>query len=138
MIASDKNAWMTEAACRGLPASMFYVEEGANGGEAKKVCAACPVNIHCAMYAHANREVHGIWDGTSRTSRRAKRAGVARRARTKPCPRCKPNSGAGYMAHRRAGEDPKQCDQCMAAYRASQTAYRAAQGQKVDDEMADA
>ncbi len=61
--------WMRRAACRGLPASLFYPPPGAPTTSALEVCACCPVRADCACHAQVNAEEHGIWGGRTETER---------------------------------------------------------------------
>jgi WhiB family redox-sensing transcriptional regulator len=74
--------WHAAAACRGLPASLFYpppIEVNDDDARlARDVCAACPVRIDCADYA-SDHEKDGIWGGVMRTRPPARR----RRASTR-------------------------------------------------------
>ena len=68
--------WQLEAACRALPAEMFFHPEGERGSaraqrehRAKAVCAGCPVRRACASHALAVREPYGIWGGLGEQER---------------------------------------------------------------------
>ena len=61
--------WMHRAACRGLPASLFYPPPGAPTETALEVCARCPVCGECARHAQLNAEEYGIWGGRTETER---------------------------------------------------------------------
>ena len=54
-----------DAACAGLPASMFFIARGESPTAAKKVCASCAVRQQCLDYALDNREAFGVWGGTT-------------------------------------------------------------------------
>jgi WhiB family redox-sensing transcriptional regulator len=58
-------SWMERAACRGMDASIFYVEVGRSAAEARAVCARCPVVDRCAVHAVSSREQFGVWGGLS-------------------------------------------------------------------------
>ena len=72
--------WTDDAACKGLDADMFYIEQGDAVGarRAKAVCATCPVIDDCLEYAlHPRPSVDGqpiyemgIWAGTNNLDRR--------------------------------------------------------------------
>lgn len=69
-------AWRLEAACGGLPSSVFFSPEGERGAArrrreraAKQVCAGCRVRQRCAEYALAHRERYGVWGGLSENER---------------------------------------------------------------------
>ena len=68
--------WQLSAACRELPAEMFFHPEGERGSarhnrerRAKAICAACPVRQSCASHALAVREPYGIWGGLGEQER---------------------------------------------------------------------
>lgn len=67
--------WVTRGACRGMDPAIFYPTDDAGHGEAKAVCARCPVRQPCLDLAMARGEQHGIWGGLSA----AERAGSGRR-----------------------------------------------------------
>lgn len=65
-------AWQLNAACRGLPASIFYPSDGERGSRrlrrelyAKRICAECPVIADCLRHAINWPETHGIWGATT-------------------------------------------------------------------------
>jgi WhiB family transcriptional regulator, redox-sensing transcriptional regulator len=69
-------AWRLEAACGGLPSSVFYSPDGERGAArrrreraAKAICAGCRVREQCAAYALAYRERYGVWGGLSEHER---------------------------------------------------------------------
>jgi WhiB family redox-sensing transcriptional regulator len=71
-------AWRLDAACGGLPSSMFFSPEGERGAArrrrertAKAVCGTCVVREHCAAYALAYKERYGVWGGLSEHEREA-------------------------------------------------------------------
>ncbi len=68
--------WRLEAACGGLPSSMFFSPDGERGAArrrreraAKAICAGCSVREQCAEYALAHRERYGVWGGLSEHER---------------------------------------------------------------------
>jgi WhiB family transcriptional regulator, redox-sensing transcriptional regulator len=70
--------WQWRAACRGEDASLFFApnhpeakeEKAIREGQAKAICARCPVRIDCLEYAIRIREPHGIWGGLNELERR--------------------------------------------------------------------
>ena len=63
--------WMLRASCRGLNPRLFYPEEHELvDPEARRVCAACPVQRECLTHAMESGEKHGVWGGTSVNERR--------------------------------------------------------------------
>jgi WhiB family redox-sensing transcriptional regulator len=68
--------WRLDAACGGMPSSVFYSPEGERGmarrrreRAAKVICAGCRVREQCASYALAFRERYGVWGGLSEHER---------------------------------------------------------------------
>ncbi len=71
-------SWQEDAACQGLPTTVFYLPDGARGPtallheeEAKAVCRRCPVVEQCRHYASQTHEHYGVWGGLSPTERTA-------------------------------------------------------------------
>lgn len=67
----------SDAACRQLPADWFHPDRGESTGEARAVCAACPVRPDCLEWAITNGEHFGVWGGTSERERRRIRRRLA-------------------------------------------------------------
>ncbi len=65
-------AWMVDAACRGMPSSIFFIEPGGTPDAARAVCSGCPTRQPCLAYAVA-QEIPGIWAGTTPRQRAAMR-----------------------------------------------------------------
>ena len=63
--------WQDKAACKGLDPELFFPPRGVNATEAKAVCASCPVQTDCALYALEHNEREGIWGGLAREERLA-------------------------------------------------------------------
>lgn len=70
----SSDAWMDDAACKGLNPNLFFPERGASAAEAKRVCASCPVAADCLAFAYRERIGHGVWGGLPEQSRRRNRA----------------------------------------------------------------
>jgi WhiB family redox-sensing transcriptional regulator len=66
-------AWMASGACRGSGTAAYFPDRGIPAARAKAVCATCEVRSECLAYALADRELQGVWGGTSETERRALR-----------------------------------------------------------------
>jgi hypothetical protein len=68
-----REGWWERAACRGIDVEVFFpLPNDIEGVErALRVCERCPVRAGCLHYAITNREVHGIWGGTTETQRAA-------------------------------------------------------------------
>jgi WhiB family redox-sensing transcriptional regulator len=62
--------WRQRGACRGLEPDIFYPPDDEDAGEAKAVCAQCPVKDRCLEFALETREAEGIWGGTTGRERR--------------------------------------------------------------------
>jgi len=76
--------WYDRAACKGLPASIFYPDEEVNAEEGVAICEGCPVKTQCLAHAYQYREKDGTWGGLSqwerkRIRRRASALSVKRR-----------------------------------------------------------
>jgi WhiB family transcriptional regulator, redox-sensing transcriptional regulator len=70
--------WRTRAACRDEDPELFFpVGTGwlaqRQTGQAKAVCARCPVRAECLNWAMATRQSVGVWGGLSEDDRRASR-----------------------------------------------------------------
>ncbi|HVL28940.1 MAG TPA: WhiB family transcriptional regulator [Acidimicrobiales bacterium] len=63
-------AWRDQAACRGLDTDVFFPLTDEEAGEAKAVCATCPVRELCLEYALVTRQDDGVWGGLTETERR--------------------------------------------------------------------
>jgi WhiB family redox-sensing transcriptional regulator len=76
-LATSLTSWIDRAACRSMPATMFYppLNESHTARDervriAKLVCANCPVCEDCRDYALRAGERLGVWGGTTETERR--------------------------------------------------------------------
>lgn len=72
--------WVDRAACRGASVELFYSTEEDDVRRALSICAECPVRLPCRARAMAEREVFGVWGGTTEAERRR----IFRRQRRKP------------------------------------------------------
>ena len=63
-------SWRQRAACRGLSTDIFYPVSDEDAGEAKSICAICPVQEACLEWALDTREREGIWGGATERQRR--------------------------------------------------------------------
>jgi WhiB family redox-sensing transcriptional regulator len=78
---STMRTWRDEAACKGMPADLFF-PEGKQGqtininvlSRAKVICNSCPVQPECLE--HGMSEPIGIWGGKTRRERNLLRKGV--------------------------------------------------------------
>jgi hypothetical protein len=55
--------WQDRAACRDVDPALFFPETGANGTEAKQICAGCAVRKPCLTFALDSRQEWGVWAG---------------------------------------------------------------------------
>lgn len=63
--------WISEAACRILPKTLFFSpEQSASSQTAKFVCRGCPVKLDCLNYALQSPWMSGIFGGTDEKERR--------------------------------------------------------------------
>lgn len=74
IMASRKDSWRHEAACREEAVALFFPERGETDKTkaAASICEACPVAIECRSYALSlpARDRSGIWGGKSVDRRR--------------------------------------------------------------------
>jgi WhiB family redox-sensing transcriptional regulator len=63
-------SWRQKGACRGLDPAIFYPTSEEDAGEAKTICAICPVRELCLEFALVNREHDGVWGGATERERR--------------------------------------------------------------------
>ena len=100
VVRTRQEPWRQDAACRGLPVSWFYPEQGKSPDpRAKRTCEQCPVRDAC--WADGRLESYGYWSGQPARYR----------------PRQKPiNHGTrgGYQSHIRRGEEA--CSDCKRAH----------------------
>lgn len=71
----DDMPWRKNAACLNVDPALFFPGRGESCKEAKAVCAECRVRQECLDYALDDRELWGIWGGTSEKERRLLRRG---------------------------------------------------------------
>lgn len=76
-------AWRDDAACGGVESRLFFPggEDESLVGEAKAVCAVCPVVDDCLQYALATNQSEGVWGGMSGAERRRLRRRLRDRQR---------------------------------------------------------
>jgi WhiB family transcriptional regulator, redox-sensing transcriptional regulator len=68
--------WRRQAACNDVDPELFFPVGSAGAGlrqihEAKRICRRCPVIEPCFRWAMENREVEGVWGGTTEQERRS-------------------------------------------------------------------
>ena len=81
--------WRDRAACRGMDLELFFPVGNAGPallqiGQAKQVCAGCPVRMPCLQWALDSGQEAGVWGGTSEDERRALRSRRMRPASIRP------------------------------------------------------
>lgn len=81
------DAWRTNAACRGLPAELFFEDAPGRGEPVSRqlaaLCGSCPVRLYCLRDAAVAEEPHndfvnGVRAGFSAAERRAMRRRAVR------------------------------------------------------------
>jgi WhiB family redox-sensing transcriptional regulator len=65
----EETDFLAEAACRGADTSVFFPVSDTFAGEAKAICATCPVAEACLEYAIATRQGDGVWGGLTAVER---------------------------------------------------------------------
>jgi len=61
--------FFADALCKSVDTSVFFPVSDTFAGEAKAVCAACPVSEACLEYAIATRQPDGVWGGLTSVER---------------------------------------------------------------------
>ena len=71
--APSPQPWTRDAACAACDPDLFFPAERRDPaiGDAKRVCAGCPVQADCLDYSLATRQEHGIWGGVDEWERAA-------------------------------------------------------------------
>ena len=64
--------WMEDAPCRHYPTWVFYPEQElvSTTGDARAICATCPLVERCLEHALTYPEPFGVWAGTTGPRRR--------------------------------------------------------------------
>jgi WhiB family redox-sensing transcriptional regulator len=102
-VPAAQDAWRSQAACRGKPASWWFPKEGqwsdADAVKARAICARCPVKDPCGHHALTANE-YGIWGHRSQRERvievRAARRAERETKLAKPAPSPKPKPGRPF------------------------------------------
>ena len=75
-IADLRLGWQEQARCQGADARLFFGPEKertrdreSREGEAKQICAICPVLRECRAHALGTPEIFGVWGGLSEADR---------------------------------------------------------------------
>ncbi len=61
--------WHKRAACKGETESFFSYDEE-RVAHARAICESCPVHQECLQTALADRNLYGVWGGTTEAERR--------------------------------------------------------------------
>ena len=77
--------WRAHSACLSADSDLFFpisatAASAPQTARAKAICAGCTVRSACLDYAMADRNLQGIWGGTTDDERRKARRSTARRA----------------------------------------------------------
>jgi len=66
--------WMQDALCREVGGDLWHPDDGDGQtyliNRALEVCHRCPVELQCLRYALENREMYGVWGGTTQSQRK--------------------------------------------------------------------
>ena len=76
--------WADHGSCVGRDPDIFFPERGADTGQARAHCRACPVRSECLDYALETRQKFGVWGGLTPAQRR--RLGRTREEETELAP----------------------------------------------------
>jgi WhiB family redox-sensing transcriptional regulator len=84
---TDPAGWRYRAACRDEDPELFFFEGSPDApantaqiNEAKKVCAGCPVQLRCLLWAMKTKTDYGVFGGLTETERASARRMEMRRA----------------------------------------------------------
>lgn len=106
-------SWLTQAACAGISADLFYPASAGDRSTivaAKRVCGECPVRAECLRHALETVEPHGIWGGLTEWERaKLPQRQTGHRHDYADC-----GTPRAHRAHLRRGEKP--CLACRVAY----------------------
>src|SRR5271169_735386 len=61
--------WHNRAACKGAT-DLFFSYDGEVVAHARQICEGCPVRQECLLTALADRNLYGVWGGTTEAQRR--------------------------------------------------------------------
>ena len=75
-ISVNPDDWRTSAACLDMAPEVFFPVGGSDEAiiqlqNAKRVCAACPVQRACLRWAESTGISHGVWGGLSEAERKS-------------------------------------------------------------------
>lgn len=70
----EREAWMEQAACKGLGWKQFFPSQGVQPGHIARIveqtCAVCPVRDDCFAYSMKTNAHYGVWGGLSESDRK--------------------------------------------------------------------
>ena len=114
--------WRLSAVCKPTDVDLFFPSASGDNfyGEAKRICATCPVQAECLDYAIRNDIDEGMWGGRTVNERRAIVAGAIYGPLLAEVHGDAKGTPRGYYRHKRAGQIP--CTECHQAFNAHQWA----------------
>ena len=66
---TESTDFFADAACQGADTTVFFPVSDTFAGEAKAICATCPVAEACLEYAISTRQGDGVWGGLTAVER---------------------------------------------------------------------
>lgn len=111
--------------CRTADPEIFFSKSATDREQAKALCRSCPIRDACAQYALDNRQLKGVWGGTTVADRRQFWTGESCRFDEQGRLRLECGSEKAYRAHFSYREQP--CAPCRAAHEAHVEGERRAQ-----------
>ena len=66
---SRSDDFFADAACKGADTAVFFPVSENAAGEAKAICAACPVAEQCLEHAIRTHQPDGVWGGLTPVER---------------------------------------------------------------------
>lgn len=66
---SPDTDFFDDGACRGVETSVFFPVSDTFAGDAKAICATCPVAEQCLEYAIETHQSDGVWGGLTSVER---------------------------------------------------------------------
>ncbi|NUP19242.1 MAG: WhiB family transcriptional regulator [Streptomyces sp.] len=100
--------------CRTTDPEIFFSKSSTERDHAKGLCVDCPIRVACAQYALDNRDVRGVWGGTTLAERRSFHDGRPWRFDDEGRLRLECGTEDAYRAHFGYREQP--CPECVAAH----------------------
>ncbi|WP_069773055.1 WhiB family transcriptional regulator [Streptomyces sp. LUP30] len=111
--------------CRTTDPELWFSKSSTDRDRAIALCEECPIRRECAQYALDDREVSGVWGGTTLADRRQFWTGQQHRLDELGRIRLVCGSERAYRAHFSYREQP--CGECVAAHEALVESERRAQ-----------